>query len=129
MGWHVPTDVEWNLLVKYLDPNADTVCVNCWQSITAGGALKSTAIQPTPGGWWNSPNTGATNSSGFTAPPGGLRNNYGYFSGMTIDSFWWSSAVSSASSAWLRSLTYSVSYIARNLKDRANGMSVRCCRD
>ena len=54
-GWHVPSDGEWNVLVKYLDPNADTVCSGCWQSPIAGGALKSTAMHP---GGWISPNAG-----------------------------------------------------------------------
>ena len=127
-GWHVPTDSEWNLLVKYLDPNADTVCVNCSQSSTAGGALKSTAIQPTPGGW-KSPNQGATNSSGFTSPPGGLRDYGGGFYSMTNYGYWWSSSVSSASSARRRSLNYFISFVNRSYDGRANGFSVRCLKD
>ena len=128
-GWHVPSDGEWNTLVKYLDPNADTVCVNCWQSSTAGGALKSTAMQPTPGGW-NSPNSGATNSSGFTAPPGGQRDYDGVsFGNMTYYGFWWSSSVSSASNAWNRYLNYDVSNFIRHFNFRTYGFSVRCLKD
>ncbi|MBM3936937.1 MAG: hypothetical protein FJ343_07335, partial [Sphingomonadales bacterium] len=127
-GWHVPSNGEWNILVKYLDPNADTVCGNCWQSSTAGGALKSTAMQPTPGGW-NSPNTGATNSSGFTALPGGLRVFNGDFGDLTYSGYWWSSSVSSGSNAWFRGLNGDSSYINRYDYSRANGFSVRCCRD
>ena len=52
-GWHVPSVTEWETLCTYL--GGDTV---------AGGKLKSTIV-------WNSPNTGADNSSGFTALPGG----------------------------------------------------------
>jgi uncharacterized protein (TIGR02145 family) len=66
-GWHVPTDGEFTKLVKYLDPMADSLSNwNQLQSFTAGGALKS--IQ-----YWNSPNIGGTNSSGFSAVPGGHR--------------------------------------------------------
>ncbi|MFM7701553.1 MAG: fibrobacter succinogenes major paralogous domain-containing protein, partial [Bacteroidota bacterium] len=126
-GWHVPSDGEWNILVKYLDPNADTVCANCTQS-GAGGALKSTATQPTPGGWV-SPNTGATNSSGFTAPPGGLRYDDGDFNVMTNGGYWWASSVLSASSAWFRSLDFNYSGIGRLDDVRTYGFSVRCCRD
>jgi uncharacterized protein (TIGR02145 family) len=128
-GWHVPSDGEWNVLVKYLDPNADTVCGNCWQSPIAGGALKSTAMQPTPGGW-SSPNTGATNSSGFTAPPGGLRfNSGGGFVSMAESGCWWSSSVSSAPLAWGRDLYYGDSNVYRYYHGRTVGFSVRCCRD
>jgi uncharacterized protein (TIGR02145 family) len=127
-GWHVPTDEEWNVLAKYLDANADTLCAGCWQSSTAGGILKSTAMQPTPGGW-NAPNTGATNSSGFTALPGGLRYYHGDFYDLTNNGVWWSSSVSSASDAWYRNLLYYTSNFFRYYSNRTYGFSVRCCRD
>ena len=128
-GWHVPSDGEWNLLVKYLDPDADTVCVNCIQSSIAGGALKSTAMQPTPGGW-NAPNMGATNSSGFTAQPGGLRSGIGDFTNMTNNGYWWSSSsVLSGPNAWNRILDYDESIIFRLYGSQTNGCSVRCLKD
>ncbi|MFM8513541.1 MAG: FISUMP domain-containing protein, partial [Bacteroidota bacterium] len=127
-GWHVPSDGEWNIMVKYLGPNADTVCTGCVQSSIAGGALKSTATQPTPGGW-NSPNTGATNSSGFTALPGGLRLNDGDFNLMTYLGCWWSSSVSSGANAWYRFLDYDVSSFTRSYDYRTYGFSVRCLKD
>jgi uncharacterized protein (TIGR02145 family) len=126
-GWHVPTDGEWNVLVKYLDPNADTVCGGCSQSSIAGGSLKSTAMQPTPGGW-ASPNTGATNSSGFTALPGGFRFFIGDFNHISSHGFWWSSSVLSGSG--------SGRYLDTNNGDTNNGditrtlgLSVRCLKD
>jgi len=126
-GWHVPTDGEWNIMVKYLDPNTDTVCGNCWQSSIAGGALKSTTMQPTPGGW-ASPNTGATNSSGFTALPGGRRDFTGGFRYVTDNGYWWSSSVN-GSGAWYRYLYDNNSYVGRGGNNRTFGFSVRCCRD
>ena len=117
-GWHVPSDAEWTTLENQLGGSS-----------VAGGALKSTAMQPTPGGW-NSPNTGATNSSGFTALPGGLlRFNYGDFYYMTVYGYWWSSSVSSGSDAWLRYLDSNDSYLNRDNLYRTFGFSVRCCRD
>ena len=129
-GWHVPSDGEWIVLVKYLDPNADTLCGNCLQSSIAGGLLKSTATLPTPGGWIP-PNTLATNSSGFTALPGGLRGLNGDFDDMTIFGYWWSSSVLSGSLVWARNLSYNTSDInRRNDNDSWTvGFSVRCCRD
>ena len=126
-GWHVPTDGEWNVMVKFLDPNADTVCGSCWQSGIAGGALKSTAIQPTPGGW-NSPNAGATNSSGFTAGPGGLRDNSGVFSFLGVYGYWWSSSLS-GTFAWYRYLHFNCGIVYRSSYYRTTGFSVRCLRD
>jgi uncharacterized protein (TIGR02145 family) len=130
-GWHVPTDGEWNVMVKYLDPNADTACNGCWQSGIVGGALKSTAIQPTPGGW-NSPNTGATNSSGFSAGPGGLRNFDGGFYGVGNLGGWWSSSLP-GTDAYGRHLNHHTGTIERNNYGyhgfRRLGFSVRCLRD
>ena len=116
-GWHVPSDGEWTILENHLGGSS-----------VAGGALKSTAMQPTPGGW-NAPNAGATNSSGFTAPPGGHRNNFGDFDFMTYFGVWWSSSVSSASSAWYRYLYSNGSDFTRDGSYRSFGLSVRCCRD
>jgi uncharacterized protein (TIGR02145 family) len=141
-GWHVPSDAEWNLLVKYLDPNADTFCVNCLQSSIAGGALKSIATQPSQGGW-TSPNTGATNSSGFTALPGGRRLGspnspflgFGHtgFDGIANNCRWWSSSPSvpgSVPCSWARTLDYASGEFGRNNGfSCADGFSIRCLKD
>ena len=56
-GWHVPTTAEWNTLIDY-----------CGGEYEAGCKLKETGT-----GHWASPNTCATNESGFSALPGGAR--------------------------------------------------------
>ena len=117
-GWHVPTDEEWTTLQNQLGG-----------SRAAGGAIKSKATQPTTGGW-ASPNTGATNSSGFTALPGGLRNFTGDFNNMSNCGYWWSSSVSSGSSAWDRNLDGNFSNVLRyHRHSRTYGFSVRCLKD
>jgi uncharacterized protein (TIGR02145 family) len=85
-------------------------------------------MQPTPGGW-NPPNTGATNSSGFTALPGGLRDLLGGFDNLTYIGGWWSSSVFSGSVAWNRFLTNTPSNFYRDDYNRHNGFSVRCLKD
>jgi uncharacterized protein (TIGR02145 family) len=115
-GWHVPTDGEWTTLETFLGGSS-----------VAGGTLKSTATQPTPGGWL-SPNTGATNSSGFSAGPGGLRFGYGDFGNVGNFGDWWSSSLSGPS-AWNRILSFNDGGIFRNFINRASGFSVRCLRD
>jgi uncharacterized protein (TIGR02145 family) len=125
-GWHIPTDNEWNVLVKYLDPNSDTFAIGS-QNTTAGGMLRSTLTQPTPGGW-SSPNLGATNSSGFTAEPGGFRwQSYGMMS-VGTHGLWWSSSIS-ITEAWHRSMNFSDVSVSRNTNPQNNGFSVRCLRD
>ena len=65
-GWHVPTDAEWTTLTGYFGGES-----------VAGGKLKEPGTTH-----WNSPNTGADNSSGFTALPGGYRNCNGTFTAL-----------------------------------------------
>jgi uncharacterized protein (TIGR02145 family) len=128
-GWHVPTDGEWNVIVKFLDSNAVTACGNCNQSIIAGGFLKSTLTQSTLGGW-NSPNTGATNSSGFTALPGGVRGPAGDFNYISTNGFWWSSSVLVGSNGWFRNLSNGSSIIYNgNNATNPHGFSIRCLKN
>jgi uncharacterized protein (TIGR02145 family) len=121
-GWHVPTDAEWNKLTKFLDPTADTTqcCSN-----TAGGKMKSTGTQ-----YWLSPNTDATNSSGWSGLPGGARNpNDGTFGYVASNGYWWSSSESSTGYAWFRGLYYTDGNMYRFGNVKSDGFSVRCVRD
>jgi uncharacterized protein (TIGR02145 family) len=121
VGWHVPSDGEWNKLVKYLDAGADTTCTNCIQS-SVGGAMKSTT------GWY-APNTGANNSSGFAGLPGGLRVYDGTFGVIGLYGHWWSSKEDNAASAKMRSLYYLDSNVNSFYYTKRHGFSVRCVRD
>jgi uncharacterized protein (TIGR02145 family) len=123
-GWHVPSDAEWNKLVKCIDPSADTTCQYCVQSGTAGGAMKETGTSH-----WLRPNTGATNSSGFAGLPGGLRSKGGPFNNVGYDGYWWSSSEYGTAGAWLRFLDYYGSNVFRNYDYKTAGFSVRCLRD
>jgi uncharacterized protein (TIGR02145 family) len=120
-GWHIPSDGEWTTLENHLGGSG-----------VAGGALKSTAMQPTPGGW-NSPNSGATNSSGFSALPGGIRyDGAGGFDGVEGHGRWWSfSAGLLGSDVFYRGLYSSVEGVERdNFHHRRSfGMSVRCLKN
>ncbi|MBM3919564.1 MAG: hypothetical protein FJ344_08715, partial [Sphingomonadales bacterium] len=117
-GWHVPSDAEWTTLTTFLGG-----------LYVAGGAMKSTATQPTPGGW-NAPNFGATNSSGFTGLPGGYRDSGGGFNNLGYYGFWWSSSVAGSGSAWYRVLNYDYANAYRyNGGYHRYGFSVRCARD
>jgi uncharacterized protein (TIGR02145 family) len=81
---------------------------------------------------WPSPNTGATNSSGFTALPGGYRNFNGYYYDLGYQGFWWSSTSSTESStsfALGRRMFQNGANVFRNDASKRNGFSVRCMRD
>ncbi len=81
-GWHVPNDLDWQTLINYLDVNAG----GGMDANTAGGKMKTTGTQ-----YWQSPNEGATNESGFSALPSGWRI-YGAFEQMGTWTYFWSSS-------------------------------------
>ena len=81
---------------------------------------------------WNSPNTGATNESGFTALPGGYRSYYyDYFDEIGRYGCWWSSTQYSTNNAWYRNLLSNISDFNRycGQPTKESGYSVRCLRD
>ena len=112
-GWHVPTDAEWTILTTYLGGES-----------VAGGKMKSSGTTN-----WNSPNTGATNESGFSGLPGGYRYNDGSFSTIRDNAFFWSATENSSSNAWFRFLYYANGYVDRYNYSKTFGASVRCLRD
>ena len=112
-GWHVPSDAEWTELTDYL---GETV---------AGGKLKETGTTH-----WASPNTGATNETGFTALPGGNRfSSGGTFDGAVWSGYWWSATEPNATSAWARNMGHYYSNVDRDNYPKYFGFSVRCVKD
>jgi len=109
-GWHVPTDAEWTTLA----PNASV----------SGGKLKETGTKH-----WASPNSGATNKTGFTALPGGDRDYDGAFLGIGGAGCWWGATEDFAATAWCRYMVYYAGAADRMYFDKRVGMSVRCVRD
>ncbi len=112
-GWHVPTGAELLILETFLGGEG-----------VAGGKLKETGTTH-----WQSPNTGATNSSGFTAFPGGSRFGSGTFESIGSNGSWWSSSESDASYAHFRGLGYNYAYFSYRYANKMDGISVRCVRD
>ena len=110
-GWHVPTDNEWRQLRDCLGGES-----------VAGGKMKSTSL-------WQSPNTGATNESGFLGLPGGYRTNGGIFDSVGNYGFWWSSSEFNTTSAWIPYLKYYHGLSSRYHYYKGNGFSVRFLRD
>ena len=112
-GWHVPTDAEWTILTDKLGG-----------TVVAGGKMKSVGTTR-----WTTPNTSATNESGFTGLPGGYRNNNGTFSNVGNYGFWWSSSQDVNTNAVYRNLSYDYDSASKSNNDLKLGFSVRCLRD
>lgn len=114
LGYHVPTNAEWTILTSYLGGNA-----------AAGGAMKESGISH-----WQTPNTGATNTSLFTGLPGGFRNGFnGNNNNIGSNGYWWSSTENDLTTAWVDSLIYSDSIAYNNTLNKNNGYSVRLIKD
>jgi uncharacterized protein (TIGR02145 family) len=78
---------------------------------------------------WISPNTDATNSSGFTGLPGGYRDYVGPFTNIGKYCNWWSSSEFDAMNAVFRYLEIYSGFVLRTLNGKTLGFSVRCLRD
>jgi uncharacterized protein (TIGR02145 family) len=107
-GWHTPDDKEWNQLIVWLGGKE-----------VAGGKLKEVGTQH-----WESPNEGATNSSGFTGLPSGSRIIvYGSYIWLSNDCYFWSlDAHHYILTPFHRSMDYGDSY-------KGEGKPVRCIKD
>ncbi len=113
-GWKVPANSDWHVLTEYLGGEA-----------VAGGKMKSPGTE-----YWDEPNLDATNTSGFSGLPGGMRSFTctGSFSSIKRFGYWWSSEEGSTTEAWLRSLNYDNGHINTGKWNKTNGCSVRCIK-
>src|SRR5665648_17086 len=114
VGWHVPSDAEWTTLTTFLGGES-----------VAGGKLKETGTTH-----WLNLNIGATNSSGFTALPGGLCSDYNYRD-IGNDGHWWSSTDIDTDQAWSRTLVDKYAWVGSRdgYYSKRFGFSVRCVKD
>jgi len=124
-GWHLPTDDEYKTLEMQLGMSQAEADDAGYRGTDEGGKLKETGTTH-----WNSPNTGATNSSGFTGLPGGFREIiFIPFVQIGREANFWSSSDIGGPSAWFRSLFFFDSEVYRTNQPKERGYSVRCVRD
>jgi uncharacterized protein (TIGR02145 family) len=116
-GWHVPSDSEWQILVNFL----------------GGSSIAGSKIKETGTNNWATSNKDATNTSGFTALPAGMRGSQdGTFSGQGIYGGWWSNTelnTSPLGAAWSRWIHADTSVVTRSEIFKIDGFSVRCVED
>lgn len=116
-GWHIPTGHDFFLICLNVDPLANEN-IGSYSDI-AGGMLKEAGTQH-----WSYPNTGATNSTGFTGLPGGHRDYSGLFSRLGTYGVWWTDNC-------LAFLTIVYNNTNVYFSEGANeyGHSIRCIKD
>lgn len=113
-GWHVPTEYEWSQLIDYLGGDNE-----------AGSKLKEIGNTH-----WLNLNEDATNKTGFTAIPGGLRHGLGgHFVYIGICGFWWSATELDDELVWRYSMINRNSNVDKYNYKKELGLSVRCVKD
>ena len=113
LSWHVASNSEWTTMVDFLGGEA-----------LAGGKLKEAGLTH-----FASPNTGATNESGFTSLPSGYRNIYGLFGGITDSGQYWTTTEFNAVDTWCRSTWSGSTGVGHTYFAKSFGFSVRCIKD
>ena len=112
-GWHVPTYEDWTALTNF---TIDFTSI--------GGKLKEEGTEH-----WKSPNSGATNESGFTGLPGGYRSVEGVFNSKGIAGYWWSSSEYDSNTIMFWNLRYKFSTVFKYQSEKYCGFSVRCVKN
>jgi uncharacterized protein (TIGR02145 family) len=112
-GWHLPSDAEWTDLTDGLEGLS-----------VAGGKMKEEDYTH-----WSSPNTSATNESGYTALPAGERTNAEIYQYLGEHASYWSTTQQNGSIAWSRTLYYDSGAATRDNIDKEYSFSIRCVKD
>ncbi len=107
VGWHIPIQAEFEVLVAFLGESA-------------GGKLKETGNEH----WTN--NYNASNSSGFTALGAGMKSTF--FTALKADGRFWSSNDSGTNATHLR-LRATTDTTTLPTATKITGLSVRCIKD
>ncbi len=125
-GWHIPSHYEWTLLEKNAGSNPGAFHYN----VTDGGFFgtnEGSNLKQAGTANWTAPNAAATNSTGFTALPGG-DSWFGGFQYNGTQGAWWSTT-ETAGLAWLRDLVDTNAGVLRGWNNEAFGHSVRCIKN
>ena len=111
-GWHIPTDADWTTLATFLGGMS-----------IAGGKMKATTL-------WNSPNSGATNTSGFTGYPNGWRGITGSFNSFGTNGDWWAFGLDGTGNPLGRGLYFGDAqlYLDGGII-KQSGYAIRCIKD
>lgn len=113
-GWHLPSQAEWWKLGD-------------WIITSVGGKLKETGTDH-----WKTPNTGASDSYGFTALPGGQRYVWnGVFTSVGMKAYFWATneSASDKNYGYYDVLSYDNKDLLYGTLNKLSGFSVRCIKD
>jgi uncharacterized protein (TIGR02145 family) len=121
-GWHVPTDTEFKTLEMFLGMTQSQADATLWRGTNEGDQMKSTT------GWKTGEN--GTNTSGFSALPGGYRYHLdGVFNNIGDLGYWWCFNESAPTLGYYRRLDGNNDGVYRDGTLKAAGKYIRCVKD
>jgi uncharacterized protein (TIGR02145 family) len=112
-GWHLPSDAEWTQLTTYL----------------GGESVAADKLKEIGSSHWNGTYNESNNETGFTALPGGYRDDLGIFDEMGKAGIWWTATGDNDLHACARSMNYYESTVDRGYHEKRLGFSVRCVKN
>jgi uncharacterized protein (TIGR02145 family) len=134
-GWHVSTDAEWMKLEEYLVANG----YNCDELKEGNKIAKSLAAQTdwqvSKDAWSIGCNLTMNNSTGFSALPGGYRNEFGSYDCLSFLGYWWTNTEYVYDvkhypyHAWIKYMRNDLHKIEPCFYNKGCGFSVRLVRD
>lgn len=125
-GWIVPSDEDWKILEKHIGMAESDADIIGWRGSdqNVGGKLRAPGTE-----YWESPNESASNDSGFSGLPSGLRYPDGRFVSLGRSAFFWTSSWYSISEAYGRAIVFSRGGVSRGIYRKDFGFSIRCILD
>jgi len=117
-GWHLPSNDEWNVLMKYVNPSCSDNNDKCEG---AGTKLKAKD-------GWNKGGNGE-DTYGFSALPGGCGDSYGDFGYTGKNGYWWSASEGYSDFAFSWSMGDVIDFAYWYYLDKYVFFSVRCLQD
>jgi len=113
-GWHLPSNDEWEVLVK-----------------TAGGEAAAGKKLKAKSGWndYEGESGNGTDNYGFSALPGGGGGSDGSFDDVGYGGYWWSASEDFAAYAYYRYMLYSYEDAGWYLNGKYYLFSLRCLQD
>jgi len=111
IGWHVPSDEDWNELQQYYGNYAGL-------QLKAQGTLH-----------WKNNSVNVTNETGFSALGGGYRNTTGLFQFINETGLWWTSTTANQTNLVTRAMYGNNASIAKGSYSKNTGASIRCKKD
>lgn len=125
-GWHLPSNNEWTVFSDHLINNGYgfDYKYDIAKSMASCNEWMTSSLPGSPG---DEPKY--NNKTGYSALPGGYRNQDGDFKSVGEKGFWWSSTQFNTNTAWTRDMNNSDVYLNNYSYNKQYCFSIRCVKD